>query len=143
MVTASFGCSSCAGYVRAGCACGMTDSVAARHASGASAIPVNIAARRRTLWHSRNMMVDYRMRCVSAMVPYPVPMRLECPFPYVLALQLTAHDRFSNQHPLLGFSNAAPRQVRLRFGRAAWKSGEQAEGTAIGIGNLGPCRFCR
>src|SRR5437660_8331876 len=143
MVTASFGCSSCAGYVRAGCACGMTNSFAARQTSGASAIPVNIAAQRRTLRHSRNMMVDYRMRSVSAMVPYPVPMRLECPFPYVLAVQLTARDRFSNQHPLLGFSNAAPRQVRLRFGRAAGKSGGPAEGTAIGIGNLGPCRFCR
>src|SRR6184192_4363661 len=107
-----------------------------------AAIPVNIAARRRTLWHSRNMMVDYRMRCVSAMVPYPVPMRLECPFPYVLAVQLTARDRFSNQHPLLGFSNAAPRQIRLRFGRAARKSGEQAYDTAIRIGYLGPCRFC-
>src|SRR2546430_14161571 len=142
MVTASFGCSSCAGYVRAGCACGMTNSFAARQTSGASAIPVNIAARRRTLWHSRIMMVDYKMRGVSAMVPYPVPMRLECPFPYVLAVQLTARDRFSNQHPLLGFSNAAPRQIRLWFGRAAGKSGGQAEGTAIGIGYLGPCRFC-
>src|SRR2546427_12230070 len=62
--------------------------------------------------------------------------------PHVPAVQLTARDRFSNQHPLLGFSNAAPRQVRLRFGRAAGKSGGPAEGTAIGVGNLGPCRFC-
>src|SRR5438445_13387232 len=121
----------------------MTNSLAARHTSGASAIPVNIAARRRTLWHSRNRVVEYRMRCVSAMVPYPVPMRLECPFRYVLAVQLTARDRFTNQHPLLGFSTAAPRQLRLWFGRAAGKSGGQAEGTAIGIGNLGPCRFFR
>src|SRR3989454_3689668 len=141
MVTASFGCSSCAGYVRAGCACGMTNSFAARQTSGASAIPVNIAAQRRTLRHSRNMMVDYRMRSVSAMVPYPVPMRLECPFPYVLAVQLTARDRFSNQHPLLGFSNAAPRQVRLWFGRAAGKSGGPAGGTANWGGQLGPCPF--
>src|SRR5437667_12625417 len=89
------------------------------------------------------MMVDYRMRSVSAMVPYPVPMRLECPFPYVLAVQLTARDRFSNQHPLLGFSNAASRQVRLRFERTAGKSGGQGESAAIGIGNLVRCRFCR
>src|SRR5512140_2554661 len=107
----------------------MTNSFAAKQTSGASAIPVNIAARRRTLRHSRNIMVDYRMLSVSAMVPYTLPMRLECPFPYVLAVQLTARDRFSNQHPLLGFSNAAPRQVRLRFGRAARKSSEQAEDT--------------
>src|SRR5213080_1853919 len=121
----------------------MTNSFAAKQTSGAIAIPARTAARRRVPSQARNMMVDYRMRSVSAMVPYPVPMRLECPFPYVLAVQLTARDRFSNQHPLLGSSNAAPRQVRLRFGRAAGKSGGPAEGTAIGIGNLGPWRFCR
>src|SRR5207248_7198315 len=68
MVTASFGCSSCAGYVRAGCACGMTNSFAAKQTSGAIAIPARTAARRRVPSQARNMMFDYRMRSVLAMV---------------------------------------------------------------------------
>src|SRR5438309_11898351 len=91
MVTASFGCSSCAGYVRAGCACGMTNSFAAKQTIGAIAIPAMTAARRRVPSQARNMMFDYRMRSVLAMVPLPVPMRLECLVPmYLLYSSLLA-----------------------------------------------------
>jgi hypothetical protein len=71
----------------------MTNSFAARHSNG----HITIIAAQRVPGHGRNMIIDYRMRSVLAMVPYAAAcMRLECHFSHVLAVQLAPGDSFAN-----------------------------------------------
>src|SRR5215467_15470472 len=112
----------------------MTKSFAAKHNKGAIAI----TAAQRAPGHARNMIIDYRMRLVLAMVPYAVPMRLECPCSHVLAVQFAAGDRSIDRPPVLDFSNAAPRQVRCEATGAIGESAGQTAGTTSCTDNLGP-----
>ena len=63
-------------------------------------------------------------------------MRLECPFPHVLALQCVAGGGLAGQLAVLDFRKAAPWQVPRRPGRAAGQ-GSAATANALHACNLG------
>src|SRR5712692_3534213 len=83
------------------------------------------------------------MHAALAVVPSWVLMRLECPFPHVLALQCAAGDRVAGQPSLLAAADAAPREIPFRAGRALGESGGAIARTASAANYLGSRRLGR
>src|SRR2546428_12802428 len=70
-------------------------------------------------------------------------MRLECPFPHVLALQCAAGDRTNGQSPLLAAADAGPWEVPGRVARAPGTGAGAIGGGTVPAINLGSRRLSR